>query len=154
MPKEKVLITFIGVHQAKKGFTFIHEGLLKNCEECDFFKVCMKNLEPGRIYKVKKILQKKFPCKVHENGVQVVEVTESDIEASIQERQAFNGCIITFQHQDCNEIHCSHYEKCKATGLKNGDKCRIIKVKEKLTCPLEKTLVSSVLHRLPSDESF
>ena len=151
MTKEKKLITLLGIRQAKSGFTFIHEGILKKCKECDFFRVCMENLEMGRIYKVVKIREKTFPCKVHENGTRVVEVIENDVEASLPERQALNGCVITFQPQECLEEHCISIKKCRAYGLKKNDKCKVVKVGGKITCPLDRKLVSVVLHRLHSE---
>jgi uncharacterized protein (UPF0179 family) len=150
MTKEKKLITLLGTRQAKLGFTFVHEGVLKKCKECDFFSVCMENLEKGRIYKVIKIREKTLPCKVHENGTRVVEVIENDVEASLHERQALNGCVITFQPQECREDHCENIKKCRPYGLKQNDKCKVVKVREKITCPLNRKLFSVVLHRLHS----
>jgi uncharacterized protein (UPF0179 family) len=150
MTKGNKRITLLGIRQAKLGFTFIHEGVLKKCRECDFFRVCMENLEKGRIYKVVKIREKTFPCKVHENGTRVVEVIENDVEASLPERQALKGCIITFQPQECIKDNCESRIKCRAYGLKQNDKCKVLKIGEKITCPLDRKLVSVVLHRLPS----
>lgn len=143
----KPIITLVGVKQAKPGFTFLHEGPTETCRQCKYLKVCMENLEMGRIYRVIGLRKKILPCKVHENGVQVVEAMEADIKAAIEARLAFQAAIITFNAQDCINIDCINYEKCSPNGLINGDKCKILEVDEPIKCPLGRSLVVSVLRR-------
>ena len=149
MRKQKALVTLVGVKQARIGFTFINESPLKDCEECELFKTCAERLETERVYTVTEVRSKTFPCKVHEGGVQTVEVAERDAEASIEERLAFQDCILTFQPQECREVYCENHSVCLAHGLKRGDKCRVVEIKGRIKCHLERTLVHSVLHRLP-----
>lgn len=147
---KKPVITLVGLRQAKIGFSFLKEGPLKECEDCTLFKVCGEKLEAGRIYVVTEVRDKVFPCGVHEEGVQVVEVAEKKIEANIERRIAFPYAIITFQPQVCKETLCLNYERCVPQGLKTGDKCRIAEVKEQaaVACPLGSRLVSATLQRV------
>lgn len=149
---KKPVITVVGLRQAKRGFSFLNEGTLKECENCELFKVCRANLEIGRVYVVTEVREKVFPCKVHEESVRVVEVVEPNIETNIENRLAFPCGIITFQLPTCNETGCSNYGKCVPQGLKTGDKCRILEVKEQssVACPLNRRLVSAILQRVVS----
>jgi uncharacterized protein (UPF0179 family) len=144
----KKTITLVGLKQAKVGFSFLHEGPSKECEGCELFRVCMTNLEPGRIYKVKEVRNKEFPCSVHEEGVRVVEVVEPELEVSIETRLAFPSGIITFQPQECVEISCKNYKKCVPQGLLSGDRCKILSVEGQVKCPLNRSLVLATVQRL------
>ncbi len=141
------IITLVGQKQARKGFTFLNEGSLKECETCSLLKVCVAKLESGRIYVVTEVREKIFPCPIHEEGVQVVEVIEPDIEAVIEHRVAFPCSTITFQPQPCQEASCPQYGSCVPAGIKAGDKCKIVEVKEPVVCPLHLRLVSVLLQR-------
>ena len=145
----KPIITLVGTKQSKLNFTFLYEGPLGECKACPIFKICGEKLEIGRIYKVTSIRDKVFPCPLHEEGVQVVAVSESKIETNIENRLAFLGGIITFQPPDCYHNSCLNYEKCVPKGLKKGDKCKILKKNEgSVLCLLNLHLVGSVLQRL------
>lgn len=145
---KKTIITLVGLRQAKKGFAFLNEESLKECENCEFFKICISKLEVGRVYFVTEVRDKVFPCRVHEEGVRIVKVSEPSIEASIQKRSAFQCGIITYMIQDCEESLCPYYKKCVPQGLKIGDKCKIVSVKEQIACPLNRQLVLAVLQRV------
>lgn len=138
--EKKLKITLVGLRQAKKGFTFLHEGQLDECTGCELFKICMAALEPGRVYRVDAVRDKVFSCKVHEEGVRVVEVVEPDIEAAIDERLVFPGGIVPYQPQECVAVSCVSYEKCVPHGLKKGDKCRVLEVVGQVKCPLGRSL--------------
>ncbi len=146
--QKKQIITLVGLKQAKKGFTFLNGESLKECEGCTLFKTCSAKLEEGRIYEVTKVRNKVFPCKIHEEGVRVVEVTEKDVEANIENKLAFPYGIITFQPQTCGETLCPSHALCVPQGLKGGDKCKIIEVRKKAACSLNRQLVSVVLQRV------
>ena len=105
------------------------------------------NLERGRIYKVLKVRDKIFPCKIHEEGVQVVEVSEPSLAVNIETRLVFPSGIITFNPQDCQTESCPHYKKCIPVGLVEGDKCKILSVKDPVKCPLNRSLVLVELQR-------
>lgn len=144
----KPKITMVGLKQAKRGFLFLHEGPLKECEGCALFKVCMMNLEPKRVYKVVEVRGKVFPCEFHEEGVRVVEVVEPDLRVAIESRYVFPQGIITYKPQECKETACVNYTKCIPHGLKEGDKGKILGVIGQVQCPLERPLVLVTFRRL------
>ena len=144
------MITLVGVRQAKEGFVFIHQGPSSNCEHCEYYQVCIKNLEAGRVYKVVRLREKVFPCMLHEAGVRVVEVVESDILAALPSKLAIEGAVITFQKVECDIQSCEHYELCVPRGLANGNQCTVLKIGENILCPNDLSLVKAVLRRLRS----
>ncbi|MFQ6076111.1 MAG: UPF0179 family protein [Candidatus Bathyarchaeia archaeon] len=147
--KSKPIVTIVGLKQSKEGFVFLHEGPVKGCGGCERYNVCMKNLEPGRVYKIVGLREKTFPCRIHEEGARVVEVVESEIAAVIEARLAFQGGIITFQPQRCGEISCPNHGRCVPTGLLGGDRCKVLKVGRQANCLLGQPLFLSVLLRMP-----
>lgn len=146
-------ITIVGFKQAKKGFTFLHSTALEECKPCELLKTCMESLEPGRVYTVIKVRNKVFPCQVHEEGVRVVEVEEPSLEVAIEPRICFSLATITFHPQGCNNPQCKNIRICAARGLIEGDKCKILEVKERLECPLKRTLVRALVEREPAEVS-
>ncbi|MFQ6080949.1 MAG: UPF0179 family protein [Candidatus Bathyarchaeia archaeon] len=150
MVQERSVITLVGVRQAKEGFVFIHQGPSSGCEDCEYYQVCIKNLETGRVYKVVRLREKVFPCKLHEAGVRVVEVVESDILAALPLKLAIEGAVVTFRKAECDIHACEHYELCVPRGLVNGDHCTVLEVGENVACSKGLSLVKAVLRRLPS----
>ncbi len=144
-----VKVTLVGIKQAKKGFKFIHFGPSEQCNNCPLYKTCMENLEKGRIYEVIKVRNIKHLCKIHEGGVVVVEVQEAEIKATINKKAAFEGAIITFHPQQCSENSCKFLKRCLPLGLKDGDRCKIVKVIDRnIECPLGKNLALVQLKRV------
>ena len=139
--KKKSIITLVGLRQARKGFSFLHEGSLNECERCELFNICMKSLEKGRIYKVTTVRDKTFPCQIHEEGVRVVEVIEPEIEVALESRIVFPSAIISYQPQECERLSCPNYRRCVPQGLMNGDKCIILEIKGKIKCPFGRSFV-------------
>lgn len=141
-------ITIVGLKQAKRGFTFIHEGPLKECEACSLFRVCMTNLEPRRVYEVVEVLEKVFPCNFHEDGARIVRVLEPDLKVAIESRYAFPQGIITFKPQECEEILCQNYDICVPRGLREGDRGKILEVIGQVQCRLGRPLLLAAFHRV------
>jgi len=137
-------ITLINKAAAKIGYKFIHEGGTKDCQKCPLKKVCIDNLETGRIYEVVKIRRKEHPCLVHEDKVVIVEVIEAAIEAAIKTRIAIEGVIIRYRPVECDE-KCSNRIICQPRGLERGDRVKIEKIKEKINCPRGLKLVKASL---------
>lgn len=148
--QERPVITLVGVRQAKKGFVFIHQGPSSGCEDCEYYQVCIKNLEAGRVYRVVMLREKVFPCRLHEDGARVVEVVESDISATLPSKLAIEGAVITFQRAECNAQACEHRELCAPRGLVNGDHCTVMKIGDNVACPKGLSLVKAALRRFPS----
>jgi len=104
-------------------------------------------LEVGRVYEVVGLRDKVFSCKLHEDGVRVVEVVESNIPAAIPSRKAFEGAVITFYSQKCEFSLCEYSELCEPAGIYDGDRCKILEVGEKIKCKCGLSLVKVSLSR-------
>lgn len=142
-------VTLVGIKQAKKGFKFVHLGPSEQCSDCPLYKTCMGNLENGRVYEVVKVRNIKHSCSLHEEGVMIVEVQETEIEVIIDKKIAFEGAIITFYLRKCSESSCKFLKLCFPLGLRDGDKCKITEIKDKnIKCKLGKKLVLVRLKRM------
>jgi len=148
--QKKQLITLVGFSQAKKGYMFIHRGASPKCEGCEYIRVCVENLEPGRVYKVVGLREKTLYCKLAGENVRVVEVVESEIEAAIPSKLAIEGATILFQPQECDVEDCENFELCIPKGLLKGDRCEIVKVTGSLRCPQNSPLAKVLLRRVPA----
>jgi uncharacterized protein (UPF0179 family) len=126
------ILTLVGVKQAKKGAKFVHIGHAEICEDCELYKVCIGNLEPKRIYEIIDVRNIEHPCKIHEDGVRVVEVEYSNIKGVLEAKQAITGATITYSPIECDFYDCPHIDICKPSGLFEGDKCIIEEVSEKI----------------------
>jgi uncharacterized protein (UPF0179 family) len=149
MDDKKQIITAVGFKQAKTGFQFLHAKPLTECENCRLFNVCMTNLETDRVYEIIEVREKNFPCNIHEEGVRIVKVVEADRDAAINPKFVFPQALITLTTQECQNLSCPGYTICVPQGLKNGDKVKILKVKEAIRCPDGHSLVEVILRRLP-----
>ena len=149
MDDKEETITVVGLKQSKTGFLFLHEKPLTECEKCRLYNVCMTNLEADRVYEIIEVRDKNFPCNIHEDGVQVLKVVEADRDAAINPKFVFPQALITFTAQECHNLSCTHYSTCVPQGLKNGEKVKILEVKEVISCPEGHSLVEVILRRLP-----
>ncbi|HIP16379.1 MAG TPA: UPF0179 family protein [Methanothermococcus okinawensis] len=140
-------ITLIGSKLAKTGNEFIYCGMLKECENCKFKKICHEGMVVGRRYRIRSVRSTDHPCKIHECGVKVVEIEVSrEIPMLIESRKALEGLTLSDSIK-CNNITCENYLLCNPEGL--PEKFKIVKVfKNKITCPrgysLRKVIVSPV----------
>ncbi|MFQ6128484.1 MAG: UPF0179 family protein [Thermoplasmata archaeon] len=134
-----VLVTLIGEKQVKEGNEFVYSGPLSECKDCRLKGVCF-NLEEGKKYRISSVRRLHHNCRVHEEGVRVVEVEEVPVDVTVNVKSAFEGSTITLEFPDCKEIGCEHYRLCHPLGLKNGQKATIIEVEEKVDCPLKHPL--------------
>jgi len=134
--ERRPIITLIGPGQAKLGMRFLHKGGTPKCEGCQYRRVCIENLEPGRIYKIVGVREKTLFCEAYGMEMVVVEVTESEVEAAIPSGSAIEGAIISFKNPECTEDDCENYRLCFPEGLKNGDRSQILEVDGSLKCRL------------------
>ena len=148
--KKEKIITMIGVKQARKGFEFLHESPSEKCEKCEYYRVCIGNLEAGRVYRIVGLREKTFPCPLHEGGVRVVEVVESEISAVIPQRIALEGAVITFHKIACGNLACKYRNLCFPVGIYDGDRCEIVELGEKIDCEAGNSLRIVKLRRIPS----
>lgn len=135
--EKRQIITLIGPGQARLGVRFIHKGGSPQCEGCQYRKVCIDNLEPGRIYKIVGVRDKTLFCDAYGMEMVVVEVSESEVEAAIPSGFAIEGAIISFQTPECAERDCESYGLCFPEGLKGGDRVQIVEVNGNLHCRLK-----------------
>ena len=140
-----MILTLLPKNLAKPGFSFLAGEGDKECKECRFYKTCVENLKPGRIYTVSSVRNIEHPCKIHDSGVKIVEVNESKIEAAILKKYAIEGATSIFSFS-CNE-RCQYHDLCVPDGIKIGDKFHIIAVNEKLECPLGNNILRITLKR-------
>lgn len=146
---KKTIITMLGAGQSKVGMPFIYRGMGPKCVECKYLKVCAKNLEAGRIYLVVGVRNRSFKCEAYDLEMRVVEVIEADIMAAIPLRQAIEGAILTFHPQKCGKEDCKNYTLCSPEGLVDNDRCEIVNVYDRLSCPEGFQLVRVLLRRAP-----
>jgi hypothetical protein len=107
-------------------------------------------LEVGRVYRVVRLRKKIFPCPLHEEGVRVVEVVESEISAAIPQKIALEGAVIIFRPEKCEKITCLNRNLCFPIGLFDGDRCEIVEVEKKIDCEKGLLLVTAKLRRTAS----
>lgn len=149
MNKEKaVIITVINRNNAKIGYEFIKQGFSEECLKCSLKHVCIDRLEEGRIYQVVMIRKKEHYCKLIDDKVKVVGVIESNVICTIPAKMAFEGAVITYNRVKCDEVKCMNLMKCNPIGLKNGDKCRVVRKIDKANCAKGKSLTVVVLSRI------
>lgn len=107
----------------------------------------MGKLEPSRLYRIVEVREKIFQCRIHENGVKLVVVEESPVEAAMEDRLIVEGAVLTFSPIVCR-IECNNKSLCIPEGLRKNDKCQVIKVGEKLNCLAGLKLRSVTLKRV------
>lgn len=146
----KKIVTLLSACQARVGESFIYRGFGEKCPECRYFNVCARNLSEGRIYRVIGVRNKVFKCEAYNIEMRVVDVVEAEIEAAIPSKQAIEGVILTFQPQRCNGELCENHGLCSPPGLVENDRCEVVKVYGRLSCPRGLQLVRVLLRRAPS----
>jgi uncharacterized protein (UPF0179 family) len=142
------LITLIGKKLAKPGQEFIHFGVgnSRECMGCKLRKVC-DNLQVGRRYVVQSSMNKPHEkCKIHEEGVMLVEVEPAEIRTVVPADASKDGNEVVFIHPDCSEYDCERRDLCFPEGIRDGDQCEIVKILEKkVDCPRGAKLTSVIL---------
>ncbi len=134
-----VLVTLIGERQVKEGNEFVYTGPLSECKDCRLKGVCF-NLEEGKRYRISSVRMLHHTCRVHEDGVRVVEVETVPVDAVVSVKSAVEGSTVTLEFPKCGEIGCEHYRLCHPLGLKDRQKATIIEVKKKVNCPRKRPL--------------
>ncbi len=135
-----VLVTVVGEHQCRKGLEFVFTGPAADCRDCKVRNVCF-HLEPNRRYRIIEVRDVHHECKIHEDGVRVVEVERVPVKAAIQSRSAIEGSMLSFEESDCDRLGCQHYRLCVPIGVSEGLRFRVASVEgEEIRCPLGKSL--------------
>ena len=134
-----VLVTVVGERQCKKGFEFVFGGPLAECRDCKVRNVCF-HLEPNRRYMVTEVRDVHHECKIHEEGVRVVEVEKLPTRTALSSKAAVEGSMITFEETNCQHIGCPNYRLCKPVGASEGMRFRIVSVEDDIDCLKGKSL--------------
>lgn len=135
-----VLVTVVGELQCRKGFEFVFTGPLAECRECKVKNVCF-HLDENRWYRVTDVREVHHECKVHEDGVRVVEVERVPTRAILPTRVALEGSMITYEGSDCGAVGCKHFRLCRPPGASDGMKFKIMSVESaEVTCPRGRSL--------------
>lgn len=135
-----VTITLIGEHQAKEGEQFVYMGPLTECRDCKLKAVCF-NLDVGNAYKITVIRDVHHECKIHEEGVRVVEVEKIPMRCAVGQKYAMEGSLITLEDPRCKNLACEKYRLCRPPGLEHGTKYKVTVVKGEVECPEGNKLV-------------
>ncbi|MHA1859948.1 MAG: UPF0179 family protein [Candidatus Asgardarchaeia archaeon] len=143
-----MVITLIGKRQAYKGYKFVYLGENEVCEDCEYRIVCHKNLEVSHVYEVKEVRNMSHPCKIHQEGVVVVEVEEAPLKTSLDSKKAIEGTVIKYKKRECDEVSCENYNLCLGFGLFEGNKYKILNVGNKIKCLKGDDLVEVTLKRV------
>jgi uncharacterized protein (UPF0179 family) len=129
-----VIVTLIGERQAKEGVVFVYRGPLTECRECKLKAVCF-NLDSGGKYRIKAKRDVHHECKIHEDGVRVVEVEKVPFRGAVSKKAALEGSTVTLEEIRCRNLGCTKYRLCHPVGLDKGMKGRIGKVLRDIDCP-------------------
>ncbi|MFQ5800636.1 MAG: UPF0179 family protein [Candidatus Hydrothermarchaeales archaeon] len=140
------MIALVDKRCAREGYEFVYLGESEECERCAIHLPCHHNLENGRRYVVTAAQEKSHPCQLFEEVV-VCEVQEVLIDAAIEPVAAFAGASFTFRPIKCDKPLCSYGEYCMPEGLRDGDRCTIEAIKEKIRCKERGELVIAALRR-------
>ena len=128
-----VVITLVGELQAKKGETFAYTGPISECRNCKLKTICF-NLDAGKWYRVSNVRNIHHECKIHENGVRVIEVEPIGIPASVPSKSAVEGTTIAFEPRRCRSFSCAYYRFCNPVGVNSGGKYRVTGVLGDVDC--------------------
>jgi len=129
-----VAITLIGEKQAREGNAFFFMGPLTECRDCKLKGVCF-NLEEGRQYIITAVRTVHHECKVHEEGVRIVEVEKQPIKATVPVRAALEGHTVNWDDKGCINIGCPKHAQCVPKGIKVNLKYKVLKVLGTIECP-------------------
>lgn len=134
-----VVVTLVGELLAKENEVIVYFGPLSECRECKLKTVCF-NLDLGHWYKVVSVREVHHECKIHEEGVRVVEVEAFDIPAVIQSKIAVEGTMLKFESPKCSSISCANFRLCHPIGVSDGNKYTISSVFDDVDCEEGKNL--------------
>lgn len=134
-----VVITLVGELQARKGETFAYTGPISECRDCKLKTICF-NLDAGKWYRISNVRSIHHDCKIHENGVRVIEAEPIGIPASVPNKSAVEGTTIAFEPRRCNSVSCANYRYCHPVGISSGGKYHVTSVLGDVDCENGQTL--------------
>jgi uncharacterized protein (UPF0179 family) len=108
-------LTFVGKSFARKGFRFYYEGRDPQCPpQCKLNATCQANLQPNQVYIVTQVLDKIHACPydLHEEEMVLVKVGIPETIVSMENKEIFEGSIVSYQPIACDVVDCPHHEYC------------------------------------------
>lgn len=135
-----VIITLIGEHQAKDGDEFVYRGPLTECRDCRLKAVCF-NLDPGSAYRIKGIRDVSHDCRIHEDGVRVVEVEKVRVHCAVGSKIAIEGSTITLGEIKCENVGCEKYRLCHPLGIIKNSKWKVANIYGDVQCPEKNKII-------------
>jgi len=139
-----VTITLIGERQAKPDVIFVYKGFVPECRECKLKAVCF-NLDSGGVYRIKSVRDVRHECRLHEDGVRVVEVEKIPATVCVAQKFALEGSTITYDEVRCKNLGCSNYRLCHPVAVERGNKYKIRQVHGEVVCPEGNKIIEVVV---------
>lgn len=137
-------VTLIGEHLARVGARFLNERPCEAAPTCPVARAC-QNLVWDRPFVVTAVRNVHHDvCKVHEDGVRVVEVEEAPLVASLEASKT-RGTMARWNPPVCHIRGCPNWDRCFSHGLRAGEEYELAQVESKLECPMGYSLVGVVL---------
>jgi len=129
-----VIITLAGEHQARVGVEFAYRGPLTECRDCKLKGVCF-NLAAGSRYRITSVRDVKHECRIHEDGVRVVEVDKVPISCAVPRKFALEGSTLTFEQPKCSSVGCPNWRSCHPVGVEKGMRMKVSQSEHDILCP-------------------
>jgi hypothetical protein len=132
---------------ARVGYKFIYRES-SDCQLCKHKEVCLGKLASGRVYMIKSVKKprKKIVCRITDGEMVLAEVELATITTAINNRRAIEDIVTVWSKMVCSEVICKNRSICFPSGLQDGDRVKILRVKDKVECPLNYSLrIVSVL---------
>jgi uncharacterized protein (UPF0179 family) len=117
---------------------------LTECRDCRLKAVCF-NLDVGGMYRIKKARDVHHDCRIHEEGVRVVEVEKIPIRCAVLHKHAIEGSTITVDDMKCKNLGCVQYRICHPLKVEKSAKYRLANVAGDIVCPEGLKIVEVIL---------
>jgi len=133
------LVTLVPEGLAKPGSRFLLAGTSDECTSCRLRRVCVDNVEEGRVYEVLSTRQGRFSCPL---GGELIpcDVELAKLEVAMPAEDSIEGVIVEYSPIECDKITCPNYLNCSPNGLHAGDRVRILEVLRGLRCEAGRSL--------------
>jgi uncharacterized protein (UPF0179 family) len=141
------MIALVDKSSARVGYEFVYLGEADECPKCSLYIPCHHNLENGRKYRISALKNKSHICSVFDE-VFVCEVDEVPIEVAMKGGSAFEGATVNYRSLSCKNTFCKYSSFCLPEGLMEGDRCTIVKIKDKIKCVELGELVLVIIRRI------
>ena len=131
---KREVLTLVTEAQAKPGIVF-RVKITPKCFLCPLYSLCVSKLKEGVKYKVKNVRNHIHFCKVIGEKMYVALVEEMPITVSLEAKKAVEGIVTSYTTIKCTIRECKYSRYCTSVPIENNTKIRVLKVKEKVSCP-------------------